>query len=177
MKQFRLLLLCLAFGVCLYGIAGADLSIVVTGPATFVGNITYNIAVANAGALDAVGVIVTDVLPAGATFVSATPSQGSCSGTSTVSCSLGNMLNGASATIVLVVVGPSGTGTVVNTATVSSSTTDFNTANNTSTSTTTVATPSVPPSIPTLSTWGLAVLALLLMAAGCSPLFSRKARV
>jgi hypothetical protein len=32
-------------------------------------------------------------------------------------------------------------------------------------------------SIPTLSTWGLALLALLLLLAGCSVLFSRRAHV
>jgi hypothetical protein len=31
--------------------------------------------------------------------------------------------------------------------------------------------------VPTLSTWGLALLALLLLLAGCSVLFSRKAQV
>jgi hypothetical protein len=33
------------------------------------------------------------------------------------------------------------------------------------------------PSIPTLSTWGLALLALLLLLTGCSVLFSRKAHL
>jgi hypothetical protein len=32
-----------------------------------------------------------------------------------------------------------------------------------------------PTGVPTLSTWGLALLALLLLLAGCSVLFSRKA--
>jgi hypothetical protein len=32
-----------------------------------------------------------------------------------------------------------------------------------------------PPSVPTLSTWGLALLALLLLLTGCSARFSRKA--
>jgi hypothetical protein len=33
-----------------------------------------------------------------------------------------------------------------------------------------------PPSVPTLSTWGLALLALLLSLTGCPARFSRKAR-
>lgn len=41
--------------------------------------VTFNIGVSNAGPNAASAVVVTDVLPAGATFVSATPSQGSCS--------------------------------------------------------------------------------------------------
>jgi hypothetical protein len=34
-----------------------------------------------------------------------------------------------------------------------------------------------PPSIPALSIWGLALLALLLLLAGCSTRFGRKAHV
>jgi hypothetical protein len=62
----------------------------------------------------------------------------------------------------------------VNTATVASDTPDTNLANNTSTYTVTVTRP---PSVPTLSTRGLALLALLLLLAGCSTRFRRRARV
>jgi type VI secretion system secreted protein VgrG len=150
----------------------ADVSIIKSGPATVAPNtnITYNLTVANAGPNPAASVIVTDVLPAGTTFVSSTPSQGSCSGTSTVICSLGTMAASGSATVVLVVLSPSSFGPVVNTAFVSSATPDPNIANNSSTWTVTVT-----PSVPMLSTWGLGVLALLL--AGCSARFSRKAHV
>jgi len=122
-------------------------------------------------------VIVGDILPAGTTFVSAAPSPAgsSCSGTSTVSCSLGAMAVGGSATIVLVVKSPGSSGTVANTATVASGTLDPNLANNASTATVTVAAP--PASVPTLSTWGLALLALLLLLAGCSMRVGRKAHV
>jgi uncharacterized repeat protein (TIGR01451 family) len=147
--------------------AAADVSIVKSGPATVATstNIIYDIAVANAGPSLSAAVTVNDTLPAGATFVSATPSQGSCTGTSTVSCSLGTLAAGRSATIVLVVKSPSTSGTVANTATVATDTLDSNLANNTSTATVTVT---AAPSIPTLSTWGVALLALLLLLTGCS---------
>jgi uncharacterized repeat protein (TIGR01451 family) len=124
---------------------------------------TYNIVVTNLGAIPATGVTVYDVLPSPTTFVSATPSQGSCPApTSTVTCSLGTIANGGSATIVLVVANPTAAA-VSNTATVVSTTPDPNTGNN---SATTTATGPLAPSVPTLSTWGLAGLALLLAAFG-----------
>ena len=148
------------------GVAGqADVSIAKTGPATVVSggpNMTYNIAVANSGASPAAGVTVYDVLPSPTTFVSATPSQGSCSGTTTVTCSLGTIASGGSATIVLVVANPTAA-SVSNTATVVSTTPDPVTANN---SATTTAIGPLAQSVPTLSTWGLAGLALLLAAFG-----------
>jgi len=97
-----------------------------------------------------------------------------CSGTSTVSCSLGTLAAGGSATVVLVCCGSSRSGTIANTATVATDTLDSNLANNTSTVTVTVM--AAPPSVPTLSTWGLALLALLLSLTGCRARFSRKAR-
>ena len=144
--------------------SGADVSIVKTGPATSGGaNTTYNIAVANAGPSSAAGVTVNDVLPAGTTFVSATPSQGSCSGTSTVVCSLGTMASGGTASVVIVVTSPTSTGPFSNTATVVSTTPDPVTSNNSSTWT---VTQTATAGVPSLSTWGLAGLALLLAAFG-----------
>jgi hypothetical protein len=125
--------------------------------------------VANAGPSSAASVTVTDILPVGTTYVSATPTQGSCSFTSAVVCSLGTMANGGSATIVLVLQSPNSPGPIANTATVVSTTPDPNTANNHTTWNVTA----VVPTIPTLSTWGLGVLALLL--AGCATRFVRKA--
>jgi uncharacterized repeat protein (TIGR01451 family) len=161
--------------------AQSDVSIAQTGPATVVGkaNITYTLTVTNAGPSPAANVIVGDTLPVGTTLVSATPSPAgsSCSGTSTVSCSLGTLAAGGSATVVLVVAGPSRSGTVANTATVATDTLDSNLANNTSTVTVTVTVMAAPPSVPTLSTWGLALLALLLSLTGCPARLSRKARL
>ena len=160
--------------------AQADVSITKTGPtpASVVAsaNITYTLTVTNAGPSPAANVVVGDILPAGTTSVSAAPSPAgsSCSGTSTVSCSLGTLAALGSATITLVVRSPISTGTVANTATVASDTPDSNLANNTSTATVTVTAVA---SVPTLSTWGLALLALSLLLAGCSARFRRKAQV
>jgi len=99
--------------------------------------LNYTITVTNNGADFATGVAVSDAVPAGATFVSATPSQGNCSGVTTVNCQLGTLFPGASATVILTVT-PDAAGTLTNTATVSGTQPDPNTANNSATATTTV---------------------------------------
>ena len=146
-----------------------DVSVSNSGPAsvTMGSNISYTITVDNAGPNWAAGVTATDALPANTTFVSATPSQGSCSGTATVACSLGLIGPGGSATIALVLSVNSGT-TVSDTVTVTPATTDTNLANNSSTWVAAVTLP-----IPALSAWGLAVLAALL--AGCGAISYRRA--
>lgn len=80
---------------------GADLAITKIAPATVESGdqLEFAITVTNNGPDTATNVDVTDVLPAGVTYVSATPSQGSCSGATTVTCNLGTLLNGGSATI------------------------------------------------------------------------------
>jgi len=106
-------------------------------------NVTYHLTVTNNGASSGPsttsGVTVTDSLPAGVTLVSATPSKGSCSGTTTISCALGIFPGGASATIdIVVTVSPAASGSLTNTASVSAVTADPNPANNTATATTTI---------------------------------------
>ncbi len=108
-------------------------------PVTAGQSLTYTLTVANAGPDAAAAVTVSDPLPAGVSFVSATPSVGSCSGTSTVSCTLGTLNSGASATVTIVVT--ANNGPLSNTATVSSTTSDPNSANNSATATTTVNQP------------------------------------
>jgi uncharacterized repeat protein (TIGR01451 family) len=106
----------------------------------FVGQtLTYTVNVANAsGNADATGVTVTDSLPAGTTFVSASPSQGNCSqATGTVTCNLGTLTSGSGATVTIRVT-PTQAGSVVNTATVHGDQNDPNTSNNSATATTTV---------------------------------------
>lgn len=124
-------------------------------------NVTYTITVTNNGPGIALGTTVTDVVPAGATFVSATPSQGSCSGTTTVTCALGTLAASATATIPLVVTLPAA-GPVSNTATVtmSASNVDTNPANNSSTSTVGV----FGSDVPALSPLALALLGFTLAA-------------
>jgi uncharacterized repeat protein (TIGR01451 family) len=124
-------------------------------------NATYTIVATNNGPAVATNVVVTDVLPAGTTLVSATPTQGSCSGTTTVTCTLGVLLPSSSASIALVVTLPQTYGPVANTATVSSDNADSNPANNSATATVVVAS-----EIPSLSPLGLLFLVLILGAAG-----------
>jgi uncharacterized repeat protein (TIGR01451 family) len=119
--------------------AGADLAISKTDqpdpviPGT---PLTYTIALTNNGPLAATGVTVTDALPPAVTFASSSASQGTCSGTDTVTCNLGTINNGGGATVTIVVT-PTASGTFTNTASVTSGVTDPNTANNNATASTT----------------------------------------
>ncbi|HEX8190360.1 MAG TPA: FG-GAP-like repeat-containing protein, partial [Pyrinomonadaceae bacterium] len=92
-------------------------------------NLTYTLTVANAGIDDAEGVVVTDTLPAGVSFVSAGASQGTCAGTGPVVCDLGALAAGAGATVNIVLT-PQSVGTLTNAASVTSGTQDQNTSNN-----------------------------------------------
>jgi uncharacterized repeat protein (TIGR01451 family) len=62
--------------------------------------LTYTATVTNSGGGNLSGVTLTDSLPADTTFVSATPS-GSCSGTTSLNCNLGNLNVGQSATVTI----------------------------------------------------------------------------
>jgi uncharacterized repeat protein (TIGR01451 family) len=113
--------------------AQADMSIQKTGP---IGrqptgrDMTYTISVTNSGPDPAGGVIVTDTLPPSVTFVSATPSQGLCAQDSgVVTCELGTLGIGATATIDIVVT-PTQAGTITNTASVAALTSDPDGDNN-----------------------------------------------
>ncbi|HEY2093127.1 MAG TPA: DUF11 domain-containing protein [Thermoanaerobaculia bacterium] len=125
--------------------ASADVSITKTGASTVNAgaNLTYTVTVANGGPSDAQSVSWTDTLPANTTFVSENQTIGpvfNCTTGATVTCSIGTLVSGATATFT-VVVGVANTtpnGTVLsNTATVTSTTPDSNAANNTSTANTT----------------------------------------
>jgi uncharacterized repeat protein (TIGR01451 family) len=114
-------------------VASADLALtgsVAPANPSLGGQITYNFTVKNSGPDAASSVIVNDSLPAGLTFVSATTSQGTFSGTSALTFSLGTIAAGASANITIVV-STTQTGTVNNTGSVSSTVADPNSANNT----------------------------------------------
>ena len=126
----------------------ADLEITMSGtpdPVVAGSPLTYQINVTNSGPADAQSVSVVDTLPAGVTLTSATPSQGSCSGTTTVTCAIGPLANGASASVTIVVtldaalVHNAGAPTTIqNNASVSSQPTDPNTNNNSASVTTNV---------------------------------------
>ena len=118
----------------------ADLRVVktdVVDPVYAGANVTYNVAVTNNGPSSAAAVNLTDTLPAGTTFVSATPGTGTCSGTGPVSCSLGTIASGATVNV-SVVVKTSSAGTITNSATATSTTPDPYPENNTDTEDTTV---------------------------------------
>ena len=120
----------------------ADLSVTKTDAPDPVGvgqRLEYTITASNAGPDAASGVTVTDAIPGGV-LVSATASQGSCSGTATVSCSLGSIASGGSATVMIVLTAPNSAQTLTNTASVSASTFDPDQSNNSATATTTVST-------------------------------------
>jgi uncharacterized repeat protein (TIGR01451 family) len=100
--------------------------------------LTYTLTVQNQGPSTAIATQLTDNLPAGVTFDSATPSQGSCAQSSgTVSCTLGTLAAGASASVE-VKVRPQSAGSITNQASVSSSVADSNSANNSASASTTV---------------------------------------
>jgi uncharacterized repeat protein (TIGR01451 family) len=96
-------------------------------PVTVGDNLTYTITVTNLGPDAATNVVVTDTLPSGVRFVSASPECVHAAGV--VTCNLGTIPAGDSVTITIVVT-PTARGTISNTATVTSDTLDPNTDNN-----------------------------------------------
>jgi uncharacterized repeat protein (TIGR01451 family) len=100
--------------------------------------LTYALEIANTGPQSATGVEVTDTLPAGVTFESATPSQGTCTPASgIVTCALGTILSGQTGTVEIKLQ-PHGSGSVVNQASVTSDVADPHLQNNDASETTTL---------------------------------------
>jgi uncharacterized repeat protein (TIGR01451 family) len=130
--------------------APADVGVVKTASTASVTvgeNVTYTSVVTNHGPGVATAVAFEDALPSGETFVSVTTTQGSCAGTATVTCAIGTLGVGASATIVLVV-RTTAAGTITNTAGIAARQADQNVgANNTSSAVVRVAAvvPTPPP--------------------------------
>ena len=150
--------------------AGADLGVTKTDSADPVPvgvPFTYSITVTNAGPNPATGVQVSDTLPGGVTFNSATPSQGTCAAPAAgvVNCDLGTIASGAGATVVISVT-PTMAGTVVNTVGVGGNEIDPAPGNNQDTESTVIGTVPPPAPIPTLSQWMLLVFALIIGVAG-----------
>ncbi len=124
--------------------ASADLSLTKSGPPTVsaTGSVTYSLVVANAGPSDATALTVTDVLPAGVTFVSASGTGWTCTaaGNVSVDCTLPSLPTGATApTITVVVTAPPQAVSLSNTASVASTTSDPDLTNNTDSATTGVS--------------------------------------
>ncbi|MEQ9399291.1 MAG: hypothetical protein RJQ04_08965, partial [Longimicrobiales bacterium] len=95
------------------------------------GTVTFTVGVSNAGPSTATNVVLSDALPTGLTFVSATASQGSYAN-GTGLWTVGSLANGASASLTLVAMATAAPGTTVtNTAALSShDQADTNAANN-----------------------------------------------
>jgi uncharacterized repeat protein (TIGR01451 family) len=112
-------------------------------PVTLGSSLTYTLTVTNNGPDPSTGSTVIDVLPPGVTFVSATPSQGSCLEVAgTITCMLGPLAVGASATIEIVVtVDPTAVSPLSDTATVTGAETDSVAGNNSATAETTISLP------------------------------------
>ncbi len=119
-------------------VASADLVLTkadVYDPVNVGGDVAYTLTVTNNGPSIANNVVVTDTLPAGTTFKSASTNQGSCTGPI---CNLGNVAPGQTVTINLVIVAPATAGSINNTASVVSTTSDPNNANNSGAAGTTI---------------------------------------
>ncbi|MEX1255828.1 MAG: beta-propeller fold lactonase family protein [Dehalococcoidia bacterium] len=107
----------------------ADLSVTKTAADADGEDLIYTITVTNNGPDTATGVQVVDPLPDGVDLVSATPSQGTCAeAAATVTCDIGTLDNGASATIEILVT-PTVEGVLSNTATVTGSEEDPDSSN------------------------------------------------
>jgi uncharacterized repeat protein (TIGR01451 family) len=120
--------------------ASADLSITNTAspnPGQAGVNLSYRIIATNHGPRPATNVTVTDTLPTGVSFVSATATQGNCNGSGPVICNLGSLDVDSSAIVTIVVV-PSSAGQITNSATVSASESDSDSTNNTAIVTTVI---------------------------------------
>lgn len=104
-------------------------------------NLTYIITASNVGTVNGTGVVVTDILPAGLTFVGSVPSVGIYN-SSNGQWTIGNLISGASASLSLVVT-PTTSGTFDNCASITGTSPDNNTSNNNSCIAITVSGPPV----------------------------------
>src|SRR5579884_2164769 len=126
-----------------------DLSITKAGSPTRqtgLGEITWTMVVKNSGPDTDTGVDVSDPMPAGNTFVSASSTQGTCTGGAVLHCTIGQMAAGATVTITLVT-RPSTYGTQTNTAVVMGDRPETTLANNTASASVVTVGPVTPPCI------------------------------
>jgi len=113
----------------------ADLSIVKADqpdPVVVGQDLSYTLVVTNNGPSLATNVVLSDTLPSGVIFVSAVPSQGSCTyAAGAVTCNLGTIPNGGTATVTITIQPTvNNIGTIVNVAEVMSDALDPNPNNN-----------------------------------------------
>lgn len=99
--------------------------------------LVYTLTLTNNGPSSATNVSLTDILPANISFEGVSTSQGKCSGKATVTCAIGTLSSGASATV-KITIKPFTVGTITNSASASASVGDPNTANNNASATTQV---------------------------------------
>jgi uncharacterized repeat protein (TIGR01451 family) len=134
-----------------YEWAQADLGVLQTGAPTALPlgqTATFSLTVTNAGPNPEFAATLTDTLSTGLSLVSATASQGSCAGTP-LSCSLGQLNAGQSATITIVA-RSTAAGTATSTAAITGTNGDLNTANNQAQSSVSVSS-AAPPAKPALT--------------------------
>ena len=120
----------------------ADLAVTKAGPGSVnaANNIVYTITVTNQGPSTATSMVITDTLPAGVTFLSATGGGTTNASGNVFWSAITNFVNGASTNFTLIVKAPA-TGIVTNTAVVGSPVSDPTPGNNTSTPVITTVTP------------------------------------
>ena len=124
--------------------SGADLGLTLsTIPATVTvgaGDLNYLATVYSGGPQDASGVVLTENLPTAFKFVSAKPSQGKCSGTTTIICDIGAMTEFSTATVQFIVT-PTAPGTLTADLKVTGAQPDPNSNNNSASFTVTAVVP------------------------------------
>ena len=122
--------------------SGADLALssgVSPEPVGAARNLTYTADVRNFGPKNATGVTLTDTLPNGVTYVSATATQGSCTQSHlVVTCNLGALASPIDTAVTIVATAPTTAGSITNSMSVTATEPDLVPANNTATQTSTV---------------------------------------
>jgi uncharacterized repeat protein (TIGR01451 family) len=124
--------------------SGADLALTLD-PAQANGvlvgaDLSYSVTIFSEGPQDASSVVLTESLPAGLKHVSVQPGQGTCTGTTTITCDLGAMPDPSAATVQFTVT-PTAAGTFTDAVVVAATQPDLNSRNNSASITITVVQP------------------------------------